>query len=151
MFVEEIKKRPDEKKVVRYKDMEDFFSEKVKDKGNPLVYTVFIKKFGDMNCAITIIESSKIGKEFFMTKGHAHRKPFLEVYIVLKGKGILVLKNKKGKKFMQEKKIKIKSPFVYFVPEDAAHRVINNGKSKLEFLSVYSNKVGHDYSVFKCS
>lgn len=151
MFVEEIKKRPDEKKVVRYKDMEDFFSSKIEDKGNPLVYTTFIKKFGSMNCAITIIESGKIGKEFFMTKGHAHGKPFPEIYSVLKGKGILVLKNKKGKEFMQEKKIKIKSPFVYFVPKDAAHRVINNSKSKLEFLSVYSNKAGHDYSVFKCS
>lgn len=144
MEIQELVKRGYNKKlVVKLKDMKNFFSNKKaiakKLKNNPLIYTVFMKKEKDTEYTITIIEPGKIGKEHFMTRGHYHTNPYPEIYILLKGKGLLLLQNKKFKK------IKLKKGKVYYVSPGYAHRAVNLSWKKLEFLTVCSCKAKHDY------
>src|SRR5680860_421861 len=70
-------------------------------KDNPLVYEVYESvvpnKEGHLIFGTSIIYPGKIGKEFFMTKGHYHTKPTsAEVYFCFKGKGFLIMQDFKG-------------------------------------------------------
>jgi glucose-6-phosphate isomerase len=77
-----------------------------------------------------------------MTKGHIHQIPSKEYYILTRGKGVVLMEDKENSKVISLKKNKkIK------VPENYAHRTINNGDEALEFLSIYKKNAGHDYSV----
>ena len=138
-----IKRKCDKKIRIRLRDMIKFFSDKEavfrRIKQNPLIYTVLIKKEKEIEYAITTIEPGKIGKEYFMTRGHYHKNPYPEIYILIKGHGILLLQDKKLKKITLEK------GKTYYVSPKQAHRVVNTGKKKIEFLSIYSPKAGHDY------
>ena len=137
-----IKKNCDEKKVTKIKDMKDFFSDKEALKNtNPekAVYTVYVKKGRFMSFGLAVIEPGSVGKEYFMTRGHYHTKKSAEVYIHIKGRGLLLLQNRRFKKVRMEK------GNTYFVPPGYAHRVVNTGKNRLEFISVYSPESGHDY------
>jgi glucose-6-phosphate isomerase len=138
-----VKKRPDKKVLIRLRDMKTFFSDKKavnkRLKENPLIYTVLIKELKEIEYAITIIESGEIGKEHFMTRGHYHKKAYPEIYILVKGKGILLLQNKKFEK------IRMRKGKAIYVHPKYAHRAVNMGWKKLEFLSIYSPKSGHNY------
>lgn len=80
-----LKKLCDKKMVRRYTDMKDKYKSEIK--GNPLIYVVYIKDFKSFETGLTVIESGKIGKEYFMTKGHRHRNPVEEIYMLINGKG----------------------------------------------------------------
>lgn len=128
-----------DKKMIRmYGDMMDRFKSEIR--GNPLIYVVYIKNFKNFETGLTVIESGKIGKEYFMTKGHKHKNPVEEIYILIEGKGKLLIKEKNKLKEIIMKKGKI-----YFVPGKSGHRLINTGKNRLEVFTIYSKKAGHDY------
>ncbi|MCK5449646.1 cupin domain-containing protein [Candidatus Pacearchaeota archaeon] len=132
-------KRLCDKKIVRkYADMKERFLLEVK--GNPLLYTVYIKDFETFETGLTVIESGKIGKEYFMTKGHRHKKPIEEVYMLIEGKGELLIKEKN-----KIRKINMKKGKVYFIPGKSGHRLINTGKNRLEVFTIYSKNGGYDY------
>jgi len=87
-----------------------------------------LKKTGlkDLVVSLTILYPGKIGKEFKMTTGHSHKSE--EVYFFLKGKGFIIL---------DKKKIRVKKNDIVTVPSKVWHRVINTGKEKLIFLSIF--------------
>ena len=118
--------------------MKDRFKSEIK--GNPLIYTVYIKDFKSFETGLTVIESGKIGKEYFMTKGHRHKNPVEEIYILIEGKGKLLIKEKN-----RVKEINMKKGKVYLIPEKSGHRLINTGKNRLEVFTIYSKNAGHDY------
>jgi glucose-6-phosphate isomerase len=86
------------------------------------------KKTGLKNIVVsmTILYPGKVGKEFKMTTGHSHKSE--EVYLFLKGKGFIIL---------NKKKIKVKENDIISVPSNVWHRVVNTGKEKLVFLSIF--------------
>ena len=133
-------KRNYEKKVVRkLSDMKDKY--KNPDvKGNPLIYTVYVKDFGTFEVGLTVMEPGTINKEFYMTKGHRHKKARKEIYVLTKGKGKLLVQGAKAQVF------NMKKDKLYFIPPKAGHRAINTGKGKMEFLSFYAKDAGHDYN-----
>ena len=135
-----IKRNCDKKFVIRLKDMKIFFSDKKaikkRIKQNPLIYSVLRKIEKGTEYSITIIESGKIGKEHFMTRGHYHLKPYPEIYILIKGKGLVLTQNKKCKA------IKLKLGEAIYIKGKYAHRTINLGKTKLEFITI-TNKTKH--------
>ena len=137
----------DKKITIRLKDMINFFSDKEavykRIKQNPLIYVVLVKKDKEMEFTLTILEPGKIGKEYFMTRGHYHKLLSPEIYILLAGEGILLLKNKKLKK------IKLEKNKPYYIDPCCAHRVVNTGKKKMQFISIYSPRAGHDYKKIK--
>jgi len=130
----------DKKVIRRYKDMKDRFKQELKGNKNPVIYNVYIRNFGSFEIGLTVINSGKIGKEFFMTKGHRHKKGMEEMYMLVSGEGKLIIKNKKLKK------INMKKNKIYIVPGKAGHRLVNTGKKKLEVLTVYNKDSGHDYN-----
>ncbi|MBW6442552.1 cupin domain-containing protein [Patescibacteria group bacterium] len=130
-----------EKEVIRkFKDIKEIFKNS-NIKNNPLIYRVLIKSLGNHELGLTIIEPGSINKEYYMTKGHKHKKAFSEVYILEEGKGKLVLQDKKIKI------IELKKDKPIIVPEKTAHRLINTGNTKLKVLTLYHKDSGHDYSV----
>ena len=133
-----LKKVCDKKTVRKYDDMKERFKSGIK--GNPLIYTVYIKDFKSFETGLTVIESGKIGKEYFMTKGHRHKNPVEEIYVLIKGNGKLLIKEKNN-----VRKINMKKGKIYLIPGRSGHRLINTGKNHLEVFTIYSKNAGHDY------
>ena len=135
-------KRDYDKKVVRkLKDMKDFFKDSEKVRGNPLIYTVYRKDCGSFETGLTVMKPGTIGKEFYMTKGHRHKKPQKEVYILLNGKGKLILQDKKMKV------INMVRNKTYTISGKTGHRLVNVGNKELEVLTIYSKNTGMDYDL----
>ncbi|MCD6466668.1 MAG: cupin domain-containing protein [Methanomicrobia archaeon] len=131
------------KKVVRkYSDMKEFFQWKRED--NPTIYEVYECETKGLNFATTIIFPGRVGKEYFMTKGHVHKKKADEIYIGVKGKGLILLQSKDD--FLS---FEIKKDMIIHVPENYAHRTVNIGDENLVFLAVYASDAGHDYDFIK--
>ncbi len=125
--------------VRRFKDMRDRFKDS-DYKRNPIIYKVYKKDFGTFMTGLTVIESGTINKEYFMTKGHRHKRGREEIYILLEGKGKLFLQNRKSKI------INMKKNKFYLVPKGYGHRLINTGNTKLKVLTIYSKNVVPDYT-----
>lgn len=139
--------------VRKLSDMRNFFSDKkavesALKSGDPEIYEVYAKESEDPNglsYAVTVINSGDIGGEYFMTKGHFHKKTAGEFYLGLDGSGVLLLQDAGGK----TQKIPIEPGKVSYVPPGYAHRSINTGKGKLTFLAVYRADAGHDYGAIE--
>ena len=135
-----LKKEYDKKVVRRLNDMHDRFEKTDGVEGNPLLYTLYVRDFGTFEVTLTVLEAGNINGEFFMTKGHKHKKPRKEVYLLISGEGKLILQEKSAQV------VKMKKDYFYTIPARAGHRAVNVGKTQLEFLSIYSKDSGHDYS-----
>jgi glucose-6-phosphate isomerase len=142
-----------EKQARRLSDMRGFFADKgsvdaMLKRSDPVVYEVYSCEnggVGDLSYAVTVIKPGDVGGEFFMTKGHFHKKDVGEVYVGLEGEGVLLLQDKQGKT--------IKKQFgrgeVSYVPKGFAHRAVNTGKKELKFLAIYPSDSGHDYGIIE--
>jgi glucose-6-phosphate isomerase len=145
------------KKVeVRLSDLKDFFSDqeavnKILSKSkNPIIYEYYENSQpeveGHLNFGITIINPGKIGKEYYLTRGHYHAKEgTAEVYIGLNGEGMIIMQKKDG----QFSYLSMKKGVIVYVPPFWAHRTINVGKRKFSFLYIYPSNAGHDYEIIK--
>ncbi|MDD5535104.1 MAG: glucose-6-phosphate isomerase family protein [Candidatus Pacebacteria bacterium] len=147
-IAQDLKKNYSKKGERRLKDMEkDYFNQeevnRILKNNNPIIYKTYTKDFDkDFFITLTVIKKGNVGKECYMTKGHIHQIPSKEYYILTRGKGVVLMEDKENSKVISLKKNKkIK------VPENYAHRTINNGDEALEFLSIYKKNAGHDYSV----
>lgn len=117
---------------------------------DPLIYEYYENSQptveGNLNFGVTIIYPGKVGKEYFLTRGHYHAKEgTAEVYYGLKGVGIMVLQTKKG----ESKWIQLGQGQVGYVPPFWAHRTVNTGKKKLYILFAYPSDSGHNYDTIK--
>lgn len=137
--LEGLKKYYDEKVVRKLGDMADRFENPLL-KRDPILYTVYVKSYGPFQVALTVLESGNINGEYYMTKGHRHKKKREEMYILTRGKGKLLIQGKKAEAY------EMKKNKIYTIPGKAGHRTINTGKGKMEFLSIYSTDSGHDYN-----
>ena len=143
------------KVVRRASDMVGFFSnseelQKLIDSGDPIIYEVFEWKLsdchGNLSYAVTVLRSGDVGGEFYMTKGHYHEKEWMgELYICLKGKGVLLMQNRVGDVRWME----IHRGSIAYVPPGYAHRSVNVGSEELIFLAVYPSDAGHNYGEIK--
>lgn len=134
-----LKKHYDKIVTRKFLDMSDRYKNTSNIKGNPIIYKVYITDFGVFEAGLTVINPGTINKEFYMTKGHKHVKPTKEIYILLSGKGKLLVKGKSLKVF------ELKKDHTYILPKNAGHRLINTGNKELEVLTIYSKNAGHDY------
>ena len=139
--------RNGKKETRRLKDVEYAFedkkdAEKILKKRNIIIYETFTKNFSPIKLTLTIVNPGEIHGEFYLTKGHIHKNKTPEFYILLDGKGILLLQ--KGK---ETKKIQMNKGKINLIPEGYAHRLINDGKTKLKVLSIYHENSKPDYNV----
>lgn len=153
-----IPRRYERKLVRRLSDMRGFFSdnefveEKLARGKNPIIYEVYeisqTPSEGLFSLACTVLHPGKVGREYYFTKGHFHaREPTSEVYVGLKGKGMLLLQTREGR----VAHLLLEAGSMVYVPPRWAHRTINTGKGKLVFLAVYPSDAGHDYEKIKRS
>jgi glucose-6-phosphate isomerase len=120
-------------------------------KSDALVYEVYeIKRpeaAGEFLMGISVIHPGKVGKEFFMTKGHFHAvRETAEIYICMKGEGFMVMENSDGEASVE--------PFtpgkVLYVSPGWAHRsVCTSRQEDLVFFFAYPANAGHDYGTIE--
>jgi len=139
-----IKKKYTNKFRISLKDMPEYFKDKeavAKNlRKNPVIYTVFVKEEKELNYYLTVLMPGKIGKQYFMTRGHMHKRPLSETYMLVGGNAWLLMKKGKEKSLT-----KMEKNIAYIVPGDFAHRVINPGKKEALFLTITPKEAGHIY------
>ena len=97
---------------------------------------------GGLFFGITHIHPGKIGKEYFMTKGHLHTiENRAEYYWGIEGEGVLLTmdsdRNTRGERVFPGS--------LHYISGRTAHRVINTGTSMLSFGACWPSDAGHNY------
>ena len=144
--IKKFEKRPEKKGTRKLADLKERFIDKeevdkiLKTKGNKEIYETFTKTFSPIKLTLTEINPGTVDKEFNLTKGHIHKNKSPEFYVLLEGKGSLVLQ--KGK---ESKELKLKKGKITLIPKDYAHRLVNTGPKILKVLTIYDEKSKPDY------
>lgn len=98
---------------------------------------------GALYVGVTHLHAGKVGDEFFMTRGHFHkRREQGEVYFGLRGSGLLLLQTEAGVARVEQ----VVTGSVHIIPPFTAHRLINTGNETLSSLAVWPSVAGHDYA-----
>ena len=144
--IRKFEKNPDKKSSRTLKDLQSYFRDKkevqkILKKKNPVIYSVFIKELSPIDLGLTVINPGNVKKEFYFTKGHIHKNKTPEFYILLEGKGDLLIQ--KGK----TKVIDLKKGEIALIPKKYAHRLINTGRKKVKVLTIYHEASKPDYKV----
>jgi glucose-6-phosphate isomerase, archaeal len=114
---------------------------------DPLVYRVYDaanlpKQDGHLLFSTTVIESGRVGDEYFMTKGHFHaRRDRAELYYGLSGQGMLLLQTPEGR----FEALEMVAGTAAYVPPYWGHRTVNTGDEPFVFLAAYPADAGYDY------
>jgi glucose-6-phosphate isomerase, archaeal len=119
--------------------------------GDELVYGVtnfdMAKGEGQLHYGLGILQPGKVGKEFFMTRGHLHAwRPAAEVYICLRGEGMMLMEHETE---VMASALRFSANNVLYVPGYTAHRTINVGNQPLVYWGVFSSEAGHDYEAIR--
>lgn len=97
---------------------------------------------GALNFGITKLFPGKVGREYFMTRGHFHaRIDCGEYYWGLEGEGVLLLMD--GRRVTRGERMFPGS--LHYIPGGVAHRVANTGSKPLAFAACWPSDAGHDY------
>ena len=126
-----------------YQD-EAAFERAVAEGGDPIAYEVtdYRKTESDISFGTTVMMPGKVGREYFMTRGHFHERPECsEAYYTQSGEGMLLLESRTG----ETRVIEMKPGVCAFIPPEWAHRSINTGSEKLVFVWFCATDAGHDY------
>ena len=102
---------------------------------------------GELLMGISVIHPGKVGREFFMTKGHFHTIiNTSEIYYSLSGEGFMVMETSDG-----ETAVEALSPGkVLYVPPGWAHRsVCTSRQQDLVTFFVYPGNAGHNYGTIE--
>lgn len=114
--------------------------------GDPVHYEVLEsnipEEYGHLRVVISRLQPGRVGDEFFMTKGHYHTvSETAEVYLCLRGEGIMVMKTSEG----HAREERMARQRLVYVPPHWAHRSVNTGAEPLVSLCVYPGEAGHNY------
>lgn len=141
----------DRTNIRRLSDMKGMFldpeaEQRILEKENPIIYSfsekVLPEENGHLQLATTTIHPGRIGEEYFMTKGHYHRRPDTsEVYLGLEGEGYLLVQTEKG----EFESLPIHPGTVAYIPPYWGHRMVNTGLKPFVFFAVYPGDAGHNY------
>lgn len=102
---------------------------------------------GELLMGISIVHPGKIGREYFMTKGHFHTIiDTAEIYYCLRGEGYMVMETPEG-----DTAVEALSPGkVLYVPPRWAHRSVCTGRQEdLVTFFAYPGNAGHDYGTIE--
>ena len=129
----------------KFSDQEAF--EAMLDSGDPVIYEVYEDRrpeaAGELASGLSIVHPGRVGREYFMTKGHYHRvRETAEIYYCIQGEGVLLMENEAGDTAVEE----FHPGRVVYVTPHWAHRSINTGDEDLVTFFVYPGHAGHDYA-----
>ena len=114
--------------------------------GDPVHYRVYEKAIpeeeGHLLFCMSILEPGKVGREYFLTKGHYHTVAnTAETYLCVRGTGYLLLKTSDGRWAAEP----MQPGRMVYAPPFWAHRSINTGTEPLISFCVYPAHAGHNY------
>jgi len=118
--------------------------------GDPVVYEFYElgapEDAGDLAFGTSITYPGKVGKEYYMTKGHFHTVlDTAEVYYTLSGAGCMLTESPEGDVELHQ----LTPGQAVYVPKRYAHRSINTGDVPLVTLFVFRGDAGHDYGTIE--
>jgi len=125
-------------------------AEAVAAAGDPVIYKVYEKKIpelaGELQWCMSVTLPGKIGREYYMTKGHFHEvRDTAEIYLCVRGTGYMLMETEDG----QSKALEMNPDVAVYVPARWAHRSINTGDEPLISFCVYPGDAGHDYGTIE--
>ena len=114
--------------------------------GDPVIYKVYEKRLpelaGELQWCMSVTMPGKIGREYYMTKGHFHQvRETAEIYLCVRGEGYMLMETEDG----QSQALPMRPDAVIYVPACWAHRSVNTGSEPLISFCVYPGNAGHDY------
>ena len=126
----------------------DAFGALVRESRDPLVYAVEdftpSRAAGDMIFGVTRMSPGKVGREYFVTRGHIHAKANRpEMYYGESGAGLMLLESPQG----EVQIIEIAARTVCYVPPYWIHRSVNVGADDLVMTFAYPADSGQDYDI----
>ncbi|GAB5096313.1 glucose-6-phosphate isomerase [Caballeronia sp. LP006] len=101
---------------------------------------------GDLITGVTRMSPGKVGREYFMTRGHIHAnidRP--ELYFGLKGDGLMSMESPDG----ETRIVEIHAHTVCYVPPRWIHRSVNTGAEDFVMLFCYPADSGQDYAIIE--
>jgi glucose-6-phosphate isomerase len=130
-----------------YED-EAAFAALVAGKGDAVAYEVTDYKpsahSGDMIIGVTRMEPGRVGREFYMTRGHIHARPNRpEMYYGEAGHGVMLLESPDG----DIRTVEIHPRTMCYVPPFWIHRSVNVGREPLVMTFAYPADSGQDYGI----
>lgn len=139
----------------RLSQMKDAFADskavrEILEQENPLIYEFHElgcpERAGDLAFGTTILYPGRVGREYYMTKGHFHIiLETAEIYYTLKGCGCMVMENPEG----DTSEIALSEGGCVYVPRRYAHRTVNTGNEPLVLFYVFGADAGHDYGTIE--
>lgn len=141
---------PLSRKSTRIQDLENVFADELARQAmasEQVIYDVEMLSTpiaeGELFTGVTHLYPGRVGREFFMTRGHFHaRREQGEVYFGLRGRGLLLLQNEQGETRLEN----VLPGSIHIIPGYTAHRLINTGVEILSALAVWPTIAGHDYA-----
>lgn len=98
---------------------------------------------GGLFLGITRIHPGKVGREYFMTKGHFHKiRNRAEIYMGMEGEGMLILMDEHRHTWAE----KMFPGSLHYIHANIAHRTANTGNTVFSFGAVWPADAGHDYA-----
>jgi glucose-6-phosphate isomerase len=102
------------------------------------------ERAGDMITGVTRMSPGRVGREFFLTRGHIHaRADRPEIYFGQQGQGLMLLESPAG----ETRVVAIGPQTLCYVPPFWIHRSINIGPADLVMLFAYPADSGQDYDI----
>jgi glucose-6-phosphate isomerase len=119
---------------------------RIREENDPLCYENYAfnesQAEGDLFFGTTIIYPGKVGSEFYLTRGHYHRRrDHAETYQALSGQGVVLFERDDG----TTRSAELTPGKITYIPPFWAHRSINTGDVPLVFLWTCPVEAGHDY------
>lgn len=129
---------------------QDTFQDMLKEE-DKLIYEVYeIRRpevEGEFLMGVSIVHPGKVGREYFMTKGHFHSViDTAEIYYCLRGEGYMVMETPEGETSVEP----LAPGKVLYVPPRWAHRsVCTSRQEDLVTFFAYPGNAGHDYGTIE--
>lgn len=99
---------------------------------------------GDLIIGVTRMSPGKVGREFFLTRGHIHAKADRpEMYYGESGRGVMLLESPAG----DVRTVEIGPRTLLYVPPFWIHRSVNVGPEDLVMTFAYPADAGQDYDI----
>ncbi|NAZ36348.1 glucose-6-phosphate isomerase family protein [Rubellimicrobium sp. CFH 75288] len=126
------------------------FAEAVRRDGARTVYRVDEVRppvaHGGLIIGTTAMEPGRIGREFFLTRGHIHAIPNRpETYRGESGSGVMLLESPEG----DVRVLAISPGVTVVVPPFWIHRSVNTGADRLVMTFCYPADAGQDYAIIE--
>lgn len=105
-------------------------------------------KTSDLIMGVTRMGSGKVGREYYLTRGHIHaRGDRPEIYYTLSGRGIMQMESPDG----QVRLVEMGPQQICYVPPFWIYRSVNIGDTDLVMFFAYPADSGQDYGIIERS